>query len=94
MTEAWRQLRPGQRVTVVGRPDHAFAGRTGTFVEYTKPHGFARLHLDGEHRLQRVLVHPESLELVGRRCQDCGWQLPRFGCPHEGCNGVGRGGER
>lgn len=23
-----------------------------------------------------------------RRCSDCGWELPRFGCPHEGCNGV------
>jgi hypothetical protein len=22
------------------------------------------------------------------RCLDCGWMLPRFGCPYEGCNGV------
>ena len=23
-----------------------------------------------------------------RRCPDCGWELPRFDCPHQGCNGV------
>lgn len=23
-----------------------------------------------------------------KRCSDCGWALPRFGCPYEGCNGI------
>jgi hypothetical protein len=22
------------------------------------------------------------------RCEDCGWALPRFDCPHQNCNGV------
>ena len=27
---------------------------------------------------------------MSKRCDDCGWALPRFGCPHAGCkcNGV------
>jgi hypothetical protein len=40
--------------------------------------------------------HPETYwpEVVKqmrgeRRCERCGWALPRFDCPHEGCNGVG-----
>lgn len=29
-------------------------------------------------------------EIVNQtRCDSCGWKLPRFACPHEGCNGVG-----
>jgi hypothetical protein len=27
-------------------------------------------------------------EIERLRCPDCGWSLPRFDCPHQGCNGV------
>ena len=27
-------------------------------------------------------------DLTRERCSDCGWILPRFGCPHAGCHGV------
>lgn len=58
-------MKNGDRVKVaspVGKEDKTFEGKTGTFVEYTKPHGFARLHLDGEPETMRVLVHPESVK--------------------------------
>jgi hypothetical protein len=35
------------------------AGLVGEFVEYTKPHGYARVALDG---YGEALVHPEELE--------------------------------
>ena len=43
------------------RMDHAFEGRTGTYIE-TVSNGYLRLHLDGEQPTQTVLVHPESVE--------------------------------
>jgi hypothetical protein len=45
--------------------------------------------------IQRVLDHSiDASQMIARikpmpsRCPDCGWSLPRFDCPHQGCNGV------
>ena len=56
----------GDRVTVstpVGI-DGEFRGRSGSFLEYTKNHGYARVQLDGG---SIVLLHPESLTNATKR---------------------------
>lgn len=45
------------------RMDYAFQDRIGTFVETTS-NGYARVHLDGDSPTMRVLVHPESIEVL------------------------------
>lgn len=36
-------------------------GRSAAFIEYTKPHGFARVTFYGDAKGLTYLVHPESL---------------------------------
>lgn len=65
MTEAWRNLRPDDRVVLnaTGQPGKfepkALHGRHGKLLELTRPHGYARVLFDGDDTAS--LVHPESL---------------------------------
>lgn len=60
---------PGDRVRVTNLPrlDNASEGRIGTFLEYTRPHGYVRVRLDPAPRMggsHDWVLHPESLELI------------------------------
>lgn len=66
--EAWRCFKPGDRL-VIARPifemEKERVARVGAdhvyeFVEYTRPHGYARCR-DGEYGTW--LFHPEALEV-------------------------------
>jgi len=53
---------PQQPIRVADTPvptDREYAGYSGRFIEYTKPHGYALIDLEIG---KRVLLHPESLE--------------------------------
>jgi hypothetical protein len=56
----------------------------------------------GEPEIQEgeslVILDPNAIregasEQARLKCSRCGWQLPRFDCPHQSCNGVGLPGE-
>lgn len=64
-TSMTTQFTAGARVKVIQYPkapreDDSIQGRHGEFVEYTQPHGYARVALDDELGDTR-LVHPENL---------------------------------
>lgn len=65
MGEAWRNLRPDDRVVLepTGQPGkfepEVLHGRHGVLLELTRPHGYARVKFDGDDIAS--LVHPESL---------------------------------
>jgi hypothetical protein len=62
------ELNPGTRVTlsVTGRPGkwepEELHGRSGTFIEIARTHGYARVRFDGIDAA--MLVHPESLTVA------------------------------
>ena len=67
--EAWRNFQPGDRL-VLTRPisdtekELIGQGHTFTFIEYTRPHGYARCR-NGEYGTW--LLHPEALEEASLR---------------------------
>ena len=69
MGEVWREFKAGDRVRIDGRKQLArvvefesrdLFGVPATFVEYTRPHGYARIRYEGDPWCW--LVHPEVLE--------------------------------
>jgi ribosomal protein L21E len=63
---------PGEKVRIredASLEERRFRGRTGTYVETTKTHGYARVKMDDPTGVVAkdgtLLVHPESLEVVG-----------------------------
>lgn len=92
-------LQKGDRIKVshsVGQEDRSWQGRLGTFVEYTKPHGYARVTLDGDEHISNVLLHPESLLICCGNCCDDSCLNPDHRCqmPHihtQACYGIEHG---
>lgn len=65
MSEAWRDLKPGDTVRVVLALSMVEAGllnRIVRIVRFSKPHGYAVVE-DEEHK-QEWHLHPEALEKV------------------------------
>jgi hypothetical protein len=65
--EWWRAIKPGAKVRVnapqCGIHDHKWHGMSGTFMQYTNPHGYALVSFDIEPPENRAaVIHPEYLE--------------------------------
>lgn len=60
-------------------------------ARWLKRHGFTNglWRLEERDKARReVKARSEMVSPMPDRCSDCGWALPRFGCPHKDCNGV------